>query len=214
MKLLPNSKFLIIGDSVGDFGRAYPVGEGLHAGLGTGFPRNLDSLFRLEAPKARIRVMNVCTSGNTSKDLLDRWQTDVLDNTPDYVLVQIGINDVWRHFDEPFRSEIFISEKQYAKNLETMADLTLPRVRGMYFMSPYVMELNTKDPFRAMMDRYRKAMQKVAAAKGAVFIDLQKEFDAYFKNFHPTSMNWDRIHPDPTGHLLIARTIARAVELL
>ena len=44
MKLEKNSKFLIIGDSIGDFGRARPVGEGLHAGLGTGFPRVPDRI--------------------------------------------------------------------------------------------------------------------------------------------------------------------------
>ena len=214
MKLEPNSKFLIIGDSIGDFGRARPVGEGLHAGLGTGFPRMLDSLLRLDAPEQKIRVINMCTSGDTSKDLLNRFQSDVLDLTPDYLAIEIGINDVWRHFDEPYRSETFISREEYGANLNKMADLALGSgIKGLFFISPFLMELNPEDPFRKEMDAYREEMHRVAEKVGGVFIDVQKSFDAYFKNFHPVSVSWDRVHPDPTGHLLIARAVAQAIGL-
>ena len=213
MKLEKNSKFLIIGDSIGDFGRARPVGEGLHAGLGTGFPRVLDSILRIKAPEYGIRVMNVCTSGDTSKALLDRWQSDVIDLKPDYLAIEIGINDVWRHFDEPYRNEIFISVEEYAANLQKMVDST-KGLKGIYFISPYLMELNRQDAFRAMIDKYHDAMKTVAEKNGATFVDLQEAFDKYFEHFHPVSMSWDRVHPDPTGHLLIARTIAQALGLI
>lgn len=213
MKLEKNSKFLIIGDSIGDFGRARPVGEGLHAGLGTGFPRVLDSILRIKAPEYGIRVMNVCTSGDTSQALLDRWQSDVIDLKPDYLAIEIGINDVWRHFDEPYRKEIFISVEEYAANLQKMVDST-KGLKGIYFISPYLMELNRQDAFRAMIDEYHDAMKAVAEENGATFVDLQEAFDKYFEHFHPVSMSWDRVHPDPTGHLLIARTIAQAIGLI
>lgn len=211
MKIENNAKFLIIGDSIGDFGRARPVGEGLHAGLGTGFPRLLDSILRLDAPEKRIRVVNMCNSGDTSRDLLARFQSDVLDLAPDYLCVEIGINDVWRHFDEPYRGETFISREEYGANLRKMASLA--KVKGLFFISPFLMEPNTSDPFRAMMDEYGAEMRRVAESVGGVFIDIQKEMDAYFKNFHPVSMSWDHVHPDPTGHLLIARAVARAMEI-
>ena len=213
MKLEKNSKFLIIGDSIGDFGRARPVGEGLHAGLGTGFPRVLDSILRIKAPEYGIRVMNVCTSGDTSQALLDRWQSDVIDLKPDYLAIEIGINDVWRHFDEPYRNEIFISVEEYAANLQKMVDST-KGLKGIYFISPYLMELNRQDAFRAMIDKYHDAMKAVSEKNGATFVDLQEAFDKYFEHFHPVSMSWDRVHPDPTGHLLIARTIAQAIGLI
>ena len=211
MKLKKGSKLLIIGDSIGDFGRARPVGEGLHAGLGTGFPRLLDAILRLQAPEMEIRVVNMCTSGDTSKDLLSRWETDVTALSPDYVMVEIGINDVWRHFDEPYKKEIFISREEYGSNLRKMADLTKGKVKGLFFLSPFLMELNKKDTFRALMDSYREEMRSVAKETGACFIDSQKAFDAYFKNFHPVSVSWDRVHPDLTGHLLLALEIARAL---
>ena len=213
MLLENNSKFLIIGDSISDFGRARPVGEGLHAGLGSGYPRFLDSLFRLEAPQAKIRVLNLGNDGDTTRSLLARWQRDVLDLKPDYVLIEIGINDVWRHFDEPFRTEVHISKEEYGENLQKLVDLTKD-VKKIFFLSPYLMELNEKDPFRALMDEFRAVNRAVAEKNDVVYIDLQEAFDQYFQNFHPTSMNWDRVHPDPTGHLLIAKTIAQKLELI
>ncbi|MBR6463199.1 SGNH/GDSL hydrolase family protein, partial [bacterium] len=176
-------------------------------------PRVLDSILRIKAPEYGIRVMNVCTSGDTSKALLDRWQSDVIDLKPDYLAIEIGINDVWRHFDEPYRNEIFISVEEYAANLQKMVDST-KGLKGIYFISPYLMELNRQDAFRAMIDKYHDAMKAVAEKNGATFVDLQEAFDKYFEHFHPVSMSWDRVHPDPTGHLLIARTIAQAIGLI
>ena len=44
---------------------------------------------------------NSGVSGNTSRDLLQRFDSDVVALNPDWVSICIGINDVWRQFDSP-----------------------------------------------------------------------------------------------------------------
>ena len=46
-------------------------------------------------PELAIRVVNKGNSGNTVRDLETRWQDDVLDLSPDWVSIMIGVNDYW-----------------------------------------------------------------------------------------------------------------------
>ena len=45
-------------------------------------------------------VINVGTSGHRLVDLDKRWQADVLDNKPERLTINIGINDTWRRYDD------------------------------------------------------------------------------------------------------------------
>lgn len=105
MNIPPNSKLVMIGDSITDCDRTRPIGEGLFGAQGKGYVSLVDGLLTARYPAHRIRVVNMGTSGHTVRDLQGRWQTDVLDLKPDWLSILIGINDVWRHFDTPLQSE-------------------------------------------------------------------------------------------------------------
>jgi lysophospholipase L1-like esterase len=64
---------------------------------------------------------------------------------------------------------------------------------------------------RAMMDRYGAAARKIALRHGAVFADTQAAFDAVLRHRHPMALAWDRIHPNLSGHMLMARTFLDAI---
>lgn len=61
----------------------------------------LESLFASFYPEVYLRVTNVGIFGNASRDLLLRFDRDVVDLNPDWVSICIGINDIWRQFDSP-----------------------------------------------------------------------------------------------------------------
>ena len=44
-------------------------------------------------PEIDLRIINSGVGGNTSAQLADRWQKDVLDLRPDFISVCIGVND-------------------------------------------------------------------------------------------------------------------------
>lgn len=77
MKIENGEKLLFIGDSVTDDNRARPVGEGNNAALGNGFVRLIDAYLAAEYPERNIHVVNMGVSGNTSRDLVERWESDV-----------------------------------------------------------------------------------------------------------------------------------------
>lgn len=205
------SKIVCIGDSITDFERARPVGEGLFGAIGKSYVGIVDGLLRATDPTLHLRMINMGIGGNTSRDLAARWQTDVLDLAPDYVTVLIGINDVWRQFDSPEIVEDHVYPEEYRQTLSRLITETLPVVKGMVLMTPYMMEPNRQDPMRARMDEYGAIVKEIAAENHLPCIDLQAAFDEYFQEYHPASINWDRIHPNVAGHCIIARALLNGI---
>ena len=205
------SKIVCIGDSITDFERARPLGEGLFGGIGKSYVGIVDGLLRATDPSLHLRFINMGIGGNTVRDLDARWQTDVLDLKPDYVTVLIGINDVWRQFDTPEITEGHVYPQEYRETLSRLVKETLPTVKGMVLMSPYMMEPNRNDPMRARMDEYGAMVKEIAEENHLPCIDLQAAFDEYFQEYHPASINWDRIHPNVAGHCVIARALLNGI---
>ena len=202
---------VFIGDSISDYDRKRPIGEGLFNGWGTSYVANVGALLGCMYPEMDIRVKNVGISGNQVRDLDARWQTDVLDQKPDWVSVLIGINDVWRQFDSPLLTEQHVPIEEYEATYEKLIQETLPHVKGMILMTPFFMEPNKQDSMRAMMDKYGAVVKKLAEKYNLVFVDLQAAWDKLFEYMHPCNIAWDRIHPNQTGHMYIAKQFLAAV---
>jgi lysophospholipase L1-like esterase len=205
MRIGAKEKLVMIGDSVTDCGRKTPVGEGLFDALGKGYAANVDSLLNAGYGELGIRVVNMGTSGNTVRDLKARWETDVMDLKPDWLSVMIGINDVWRQYDLPRVAEVCVGLKEYEKTLREILARVRPSLKGLVLMTPYYLEPNKKDAMRKTMDSYGLAVKKIAKDFDAVFVDTQAAFDGMWKNMYPASIGWDRVHPNQTGHMVLAR---------
>jgi lysophospholipase L1-like esterase len=211
MLIEPNSRLVMIGDSITDCGRGLPVGESVKDNLGNGYVSLINALLTAKYPAHRIRVLNTGISGNTVLDLQARWKKDVLALKPDWLSVMIGINDVWRQFDSPMQPEWHVSLDMYNATLEKLVAQTRPLVKGLVLMSPYFLEPNRSEPMRAMMDDYGTAMRKISKQHQAIFVDIQAEFDVLMRDIHPMTLAWDRVHPSQTGHMLLARSFLHAV---
>lgn len=205
------NKILFIGDSISDYDRARPVGEGLFDAWGKSYVANVGALLGCTYPELRLRIVNMGIGGNQVRDLEVRWQIDVMDQHPDWVSVLIGINDVWRQFDSPTIPESHVSEASFRETYERLIQRTLPTVRGMILMTPYFMEPNRLDPMRAKMDAYGAIVRELAEKYGLIFVDLQAAWDRLFEHMHPCAIAWDRIHPNQIGCMYIARQFLAAV---
>ena len=206
-----NDTVLFIGDSISDYERARPVGEGLFNAWGRSYVADVGSLLGCMYPELALRVVNMGISGNQVRDLDARWDTDVMARRPDWVSVLIGINDVWRQFDSPYMPETHVSPAEYEQTYEKLIRRTLPAVKGMILMTPYFMEPNRADAMRARMDEYGAIVKKLADKYGCVFVDLQAAWDDLFRYMHPCNIAWDRIHPNQVGCMYIAKQFLKAV---
>ena len=198
-------RIVFAGDSVTDMGSEQPVGEGLFDNLGTGYVRVVENLLSAFYPEIRLRITNSGVAGNSSRDLLARYQRDVVDLRPDWVSICIGINDVWRQFDCPAMAEHHVLPEEYEENIRKMILAVKDQVKGIFLLSPYYMEPNRQDKMRARMDEYVEICRKLAAECGCRFVDFQKMYEDYCSIRHSSSVAWDRVHPNQIGSTLMAR---------
>jgi lysophospholipase L1-like esterase len=208
MQLANNDTLLFTGDSITDCGRVRPLGEG--AGLGDGYVALVDAFLAAQAPGRQIRVLNTGIGGNRVTDLEARWQSDVLDLEPDWLSIMIGVNDVWRQFDSalnPNQVTIERFEEVYRRLLEQ----TLPVVKGLVMMAPYMVEPDRSQPMRAKLDAYGKVVAQLASEFDAVFIDMQAIFDHYLAPRAPETITDDKIHVNLKGHAVIAAAVLAAL---
>ena len=212
MKIQPNTKLLMLGDSITDCGRVRPIAEASGDALGTGYVSLINACLTATSPQARIRIVNMGVSGNTVRDLAARWSSDVVSLNPDWLSILIGINDVWRQFDTRLQIEEHISLDEYARTLETLLRPTRPQLKGLVLMTPYFIEPNRADPMRAKMDEYSAVVRKLAERYQAILVDTQAAFDSVLAELHPMALAGDRVHPNLTGHMILARAFLKAVD--
>lgn len=206
-----NSKLVMIGDSVTDCERGRPLGEGLFGAIGKGYVGLVSALLEATYPERKIRVINMGSSGNNVVDLYNRWETDVVALEPDWLSIMIGINDVWRQYDMPLVKEVHVYLDQYSETLEKLVKETRPKLKGLVLMTPYYIESNANDSMRATMDQYGKVVKELADKYDAIFVDTQKAFNELLKHCHSSSIAWDRVHPNISGHMVLARAFLKAI---
>lgn len=212
LAIAANSRLVMIGDSITDAGRNYDAWPGDAAGfLGHGYVAFVNALLGACHPERHIFVINKGVSGNTVRDLQQRWQSDVIAQKPDWLSVMIGINDVWRQFDTPRTPEASVPPGEFERTLSSLVAKTRSKLAGLVLMSPYFIEPNPREPMRSRMDEYGKIMERVAARHDAIFVDTQGAFAPILSAEHSGALAWDRVHPNATGHMAIARAFLRAV---
>lgn len=204
-------KIVFTGDSVTDAGRGRPVGEGLHAGVGSGYVRQIENILNVLYPEREFHISNTGNSGDTSRDLKARWQNDVMNLKPDWVSIMIGINDVWRQFDCPGITDCHVYPDEYRNNLYEILERTLPIVKGVILMSPYYMEPQREDMMRMRIGEYIKICEDAAKKYNCHYINMQQPFDDYLVHRHSSYISWDRVHPGNIGSLIIAREFCKAI---
>ncbi len=212
MQLKAKQKIVFIGDSITDAGRA-PSGEPTPwspgAGLGRGYVSLVHALLTNFDPELRIRVVNRGVSGDTILDLSDRWRPDVLELKPDWLVIAIGVNDVWRQFDSPLSNDRLVTPERYAETYRRLVEEARAdgSISGFVLVKPFVLEPNRNEPMRQRMDAYGDIVAAVAAELGAVLVDAQVVLDRLMQVIHPSELAWDRIHLNDVGHLALAQRV-------
>ena len=212
MLIQPHSKFVLAGDSVTDMGRTQPIGQGLFNPHGTGYPNVIQGLLTSVYPDFFINVVNMGYSGNTSRDLLNRLERDILSLKPDYLSVMIGANDVWRQFDTPQIPENSVLPDEYRENLIKIVRLSKTVTSNIILMTPVYWESSLTDAMSARMREYGQIVREVSAQEKVLFCDVQSRVDRVLKHCNANYITWDRVHPNIPGANVIAHALLDTLE--
>lgn len=200
---------LFIGDSITDCDRT-----GVASGsLGFGYVGLLNDLLIARHPSKRFSVVNKGINGNTISHLLSRWCDDVVEYQPQVLFILIGINDVTRYLDHTSSAHLPPLEFGECLNrivLETRKRLPVCRI---ILMEPFFiskgddMEGSYRCNLMTLLSEYQAEVRDTAAKHGAILVPLSSVFSDMMTHRPSFTFSEDRIHPNRTGHMVIAETL-------
>ena len=62
-----------------------------------------------------------------------------------------------------------------------------------------------------MMDQYGEIVRQLAEKHEAILVDTQAAFNVVLQSVHAMSLALDRVHPNLTGHMILARAFLDAI---
>jgi len=209
-------RILFQGDSITDCGRSREV----LTDVGNGYPYLVRAHYGLDKP-GQFEIVNRGISGNRSVDVYARIKADIINLKPDYMSILMGVNDVWHELAIGNGVATPKFEKIYTMLLEEVLE-ALPNIKLM-ILEPYALPgAATEGVLEDGRDKYtvfRKDTEDKAAACRRVaqkfnipFVPLQAKLDEMQKAYGTESVSGDGVHPNVTGHLLIARAWMEAFE--
>ena len=193
-------KLLFQGDSITDAGRDY---ADIHD-LGGGYPKYAAKYVAEKYPDVEFEFIDLGISGNQTKDLVARLQTDFIDVQPDIVSILIGINDVWHYCDTEWLSnDVF--ESNYRKVLTAIKEKTNAKIM---MMEPFLIPVEDKLFFREDLAPKIEIVRKLYREFADVYVPTDGLLQAAFIGDAPTSYAADGVHPTDKGAHYIGKIYA------
>jgi len=177
------------------------------------------------------RVFNCGVTNNTSVDLLDRLENDIISQTPDYVIIEIGGNDCNFHWNQvaanpdhehqpavdlgDFRDNIFkilgiVRDSGSFPILSTLPPLDPARYYAFLrnsFSDAISKWICLKGGIYSWQEEYSRLITDIATSTGTILADIRSAF--LNTSDYRFLISEDGIHPNPMGHQLMSGTFAR-----
>ena len=142
-------------------------------------------------------------AGNTLGDLHGRWLADAIALRPSVISLLAGINDAACEVNgaPDYTADAF--ERGYRSLLER-SQSELPGVRFV-LCEPFALPCGlVNERWIAPLHQRQKIVMSLAREFDAVFVPLQREFDAASQRGPPSYWLYDGIHPTAQSHQMIA----------
>jgi lysophospholipase L1-like esterase len=197
-------KIVFFGDSITDCDRDREDEKS----LGNGYVKVLSDKLRPIYPDMDIELINKGISGNEVCDLLARVQRDVIDLSPDAVVVMIGINNVIHQFK--YGKEL--NFKQFERDLVEL--ITRLKEAGIVtiFLEPFLLPAPDKKRMRVVFDKELEIIHRVCVEKCDEFVAYDEMFNGLCQTINFDVYSEDGIHPTFKGSNLIANTAIKAIR--
>lgn len=200
-------KVLFIGDSITDCGR-----RGDHAPYGHGYVRKITELITAKYPERDITYVNKGIGGDIVEGLENRWDTDVIDEKPNWLSVKIGINNASRQLNQS------VSNEDYLPEWEECYRRILTRVKNeldtpLFLFEIFYIEEDVENPRPLAVDEYNACIRRLAKEFNARLIRTTWAFDRAVAA-RPGAL-WttqDGVHPNAEGHTLMALEFLKCAD--
>jgi len=210
-KIKDKQKILFIGDSITDCGR-----RGEARPLGNGYVKIFSDILIANFPERKIEIVNKGISGNTILDLANRWEDDVIYQKPDWLSIMIGINDIHRVINKvEFWTEF--TPENYRKRYDYILKRTLEKLNcKIILIEPFYITTDRTDNFRGRvfkdLEEYIEIVEEMSKKYETYHLKMHRIFQKYLEYFEPETFAPEPVHPNPTGHCIIANELFKLLS--
>jgi lysophospholipase L1-like esterase len=204
-----HQRVLFIGDSITDCGR-----RDENAPFGNGYFNMLRGLIMGRWPERDITWVNKGIGGHTILDLQDRWEEDVIRQAPDWLGVKVGINDLHQFLQGGARS---VPPPRFRQAYQEMLKEASAKIKpGLILITPFYISLDRshqsdQGKVLRLLPEYLAVVEEMAAQFGARLVRLQPMFERQLRYRPADTVCPEPVHPNLTGHLLIAQEVLRVL---
>ncbi len=182
-----------------------------------GYITRIDSLCKADGRSADYEFAGAGISGNKVYDLYLRMDSDVLAKRPDWVVIYIGVNDVWHKVSAGTGTDADKFERFYQAILNKL-DAAGIRV---VVCTPAVIGEKTdfSNPQDGDLNEYSKIIRQLAIKNSLPLVDLRGVFLGYNNKHNPDNkdhgiLTTDRVHLNATGNEVVAEAMWKILKSL
>jgi acyl-CoA thioesterase-1 len=201
IELWDNQTILFIGDSITDADR----GSMAYNPYGFGYVHFVVNLLIAKYPYLDFNIINAGVSGNTVRDLKERWESDCISYKPDVLSVLVGINDTWRYYAEP-DSGYGVDVEEYEVTYRQLLFEAKEKCKcQIVLMEPFMFCDDPSDEVFIGLQRYVQVVRGLAEEFDTVLVPLQRLIDEEIERVPPGKWSEDSVHPNVWAHAWIAK---------
>ena len=176
--------------------------------LGVGYVKIAAGKLRLLYPDTAFQFVNRGVDGDRTAELLQRVKKDVVDENPDYVVLEVGINDVWCRFS---RGEE-VTPEAFRANYLQLVDTILATGAKLFLIQPYALKMGDKQRFRPFLSRFNEAIREIAQEKDIALVPVDEIFMGVTQDIDPAQFATDGVHPTHRGCRYIADLLIKELK--
>ena len=180
-----------------------------------GWTAVLANRIHLAYPERRIRYLNAGIGGHSSRQMLARFDADILAHHPQWLLLSAGVVEVRRMY-QPDREQDRVPLDEYRANLITM--IAKAQNEGIKLIllepTPHAFPVTdgppevTLEEVNTLTRQYAKVMRQVAHETGVGFVPLFEVFlDVEYRLAGKASLYADEVHLGSKGDLLYSQLV-------
>ena len=147
-------------------------------------------------------------SGNTSREMLQRLDHDVLKQQPAWMTLSCGVNDVWHGASG-------VDLEGYKKNMTEIVERAQAQGVKVILVTPTVITEDLTAAENGKLAAYIEWERGYAKEKGLPLADPSAAYQTLLQEVPLPAggrlLTVDGVHPNPAGHLILARSILKAM---
>lgn len=165
----------------------------------------------------KYQFVGAGVSGNKVYDLYLRLESDVLSQSPDVVIIYIGVNDVWHKRSYGTGTDADKFEKFYTALIKKLQEKNIK----VALCTPAVIgeKTDSSNELDGDLNSYSNIIRRLAKTNNLPLIDLRQAFLDYNSKYNTENkeagmLTSDRVHLNDNGNKLVAEEMWKVIKTL